>query len=303
MALGTVSAAENSLDEYKDIQYLKDIVDFLQRHEEERATVLIQQSDVGKPSPSQLEPTSVEEESKQIVEIGVSPFELVEELLAEGVVEGAQQENEEHARTPEAVEMTLYQELEEKRPEIKHENEELQFSAVPPSETVTPGTSTASIITPISYDTSTAGIEKQNIHVDAGVHFNLKKGEEDCEESESEDDCDDGKKKKFWFLPFSVDKDHHKVDPSLLVGRASQNTHNLFKSEKAQPQDFLARASVGFNKTTNRNKSNESFAYTKTAKGGERTHHHFVYEEDSSGSKLQVAVLSMVLGLAIVLNL
>lgn len=294
MALGVASAAESSLDEYKDIQYLKDIVDFLQRHEEEKERV----PDAGESIPTQFEATSVQEEAKNVAEIGVSPFELVEELLAEGTVDGAQQENEEKPLTPEAAEVPVYEELEDQRPEIKHGNAELQLGAVP-SDTITPGTSTASTGTPVSFETSIAGIEKQNIHVDAGVHFNLKKGEEE----DSEDECDDEKKKKFWFLPFSVGKDHHQVDPSLLVGRASQNTHNLFKSEKVQPQDFPVRDSIGFNKTAHKNKSNESFAYTKTEKGGERNHHHFVYEEDSSGSKLQIAILSIVIGLAIVLNL
>lgn len=249
-ALIYVLAADNepALGVYKDLQYLNDIVGFIQRHEKEkeRNSVLVGANELTGGDQINVSPFDSPDEIEEVA-IGVSPFE-----------------------------------------------DELETSSVDP--------------------TPAPSVEKQDIHVDAGVHFNVKKGSEnDCEEPEEEECCEEEekKKKKFWFLSFSSDEKPQKVHvPSrILVEKAFNHSHNLFKNEGenfhgdllGEKLKIKRNTSISFNRTSI-NRSNDSLAYSRATPSSERKL-HFVYEEDSSGSRLQIMMLSVVVGLAIVLHL
>lgn len=69
-------------------------------------------------------------------------------------------------------------------------------------------------------DSDEEEFEQKDFHVGAGVYFDIDKGE-DCEEEE------EPKKKKFWFLPFSVNQSVM-VDSNLVVSKANKESHGLF---------------------------------------------------------------------------
>lgn len=62
--------------------------------------------------------------------------------------------------------------------------------------------------------------EQSDFHIGAGVYFDVDKQSEECE-----------KKKKFWFLPFSVERNHTTMINSNLVVSNSGDTGGLFKYE------------------------------------------------------------------------
>lgn len=71
-------------------------------------------------------------------------------------------------------------------------------------------------------DKDSGEFQQNDFHIGAGVYLDLDKGEEsDCEEEE------EGKKKKFWFLPFSVDQSVM-VDANSVVSKATKDSHGLF---------------------------------------------------------------------------